>query len=218
MAFSPDGKTLASGSADNNVVIWDVPTGEDLMTLKHNGTVEALRFSPDGRLLASASHEPSRGSVCLWRAPADDETPENTLRSVDGPAVSDRPARFDSATAMRPTYPEPATTPSAQPVQGDRRMVNPAAPMPSNYAQPDDDRYSPAPSAAGQSTASQPTYGRASTDPSVLLQTGGSQSLGGGSPSADGLTPPGGFSQPAAAQDNSSGARPNAGQRARPTN
>ena len=75
LAFSPDGMTLASGGADNNVVIWDVPTGEDLMTFKQNGTVEALRFSPDGRMLATAAHEPSRGSVCLWRAPADEDTP-----------------------------------------------------------------------------------------------------------------------------------------------
>ena len=57
LAFSPDGKTMASGSADNNVVIWDVPTGQDLMTLRHNGGIEALRFSPDGQLLATAAHE-----------------------------------------------------------------------------------------------------------------------------------------------------------------
>ena len=84
LAFSPDGKTMASGGADNNVVIWDVPTGEDLMTLKHNGAIEALRFSPDGRLLATAAHEPSRGSVWLWHAPPDEDAPANTLRADTG--------------------------------------------------------------------------------------------------------------------------------------
>lgn len=150
LAFSPDGKTLASGSADNNVLIWDVPTGEDLMTLKHNGTVEALRFSPDGRLLASASHEASRGSVCLWRAPADEDAPRNTLRSTVGPTVSDRPTGLDSATAMRPTYIEPTTIPYAtavgpsfapvapimRPVEPDLRAVVPSSAAVAPIAQP----------------------------------------------------------------------------------
>ena len=194
LAFSPDGKTLASGGADNNVVIWDVPTSQDLMTLKQNGMVEALRFSADGRLLASASHEPSRGSVCLWRAPADEEAPENTLRASGGPTVSNQPAGFDSATAMRPTYPEPAATPTAMPRQGGRRAAGPAAPAASGYAQPDDDRYGTAPS-----PPMRPAF--SNTDPSAALPTGGRQSFQGGSPSGDGLTPPGGFSVPSGDQD-----------------
>jgi WD40 repeat protein len=206
LAFSPDGKTLASGSADNNVLIWDVPTGEDLMTLKHNGTVEALRFSPDGRLLASASHEPSRGSVCLWRAPADDDAPGDTLRASEGPTVFNRPASPDSATAMRPAYPDPLATPLAQPAALDRRAVGPQAPLPPGYSRPDDDRYSAAPLSAV----------RSSTDPSVPLPTAGSQSPGSGSPAADGFTPNGGFSQPSNSQDDPGGGRPNSGRRARP--
>jgi WD40 repeat protein len=170
LAFSPDGATLASGSADNNVILWDVPTGEDLMTLQHNGAIEALKFSPDGRLLATAAHEPSRGSVCLWRAPADDDAPQNTLRPVGGPAVLNRPASFDppgnSIPQKYPAYSDPtapasnsaprwsgsggATQPITQPVGFSRSASDQVAPQPPNYSQSGDDRY------GGQSLASPP--------------------------------------------------------------
>lgn len=64
LALSPDGTTLASGSADRSVRVWDVETGEQLQVLNaHNATVGALAFSPDGTRLASAAWD---GSVVLW--------------------------------------------------------------------------------------------------------------------------------------------------------
>lgn len=55
VAFNPDGKTLASGSSDE-INLWDVATGENTGTLKHNGFVHSVVFSPDGKTLASASN------------------------------------------------------------------------------------------------------------------------------------------------------------------
>ena len=50
MAFSPDGRRLATGGEENTVKIWDVQTGRELHTLRgHNGDVYAVAFSPDGR-------------------------------------------------------------------------------------------------------------------------------------------------------------------------
>ena len=49
MAFSTDGKTLASGSGDGTVRLWDAVTGEQKRTL----TGQAV-MSPDGKTLASA--------------------------------------------------------------------------------------------------------------------------------------------------------------------
>src|SRR6266576_4753809 len=53
MAFSPDGKWLASRSVDNTVKLWEVATGREVRTFAgHTLGVKAVAFSRDGRLLA----------------------------------------------------------------------------------------------------------------------------------------------------------------------
>ena len=65
VAFSPDGKTLASGSGDNNIILWNVATRQPLGSplTGHKAAVWSLAFSPDGKMLASGSKD---GTVILW--------------------------------------------------------------------------------------------------------------------------------------------------------
>lgn len=66
LAYSPDGKRLASGDLAGTVTLWDANEGEEIFKFtRPAGPINAIAFSPDGRTLYSGSYD---GRVMLWRA------------------------------------------------------------------------------------------------------------------------------------------------------
>lgn len=80
VAYSTDGKRLASASYDQTVKVWDTTSGEVIHTLKgHTGMVWSLAFSPDGKRLVSAGWD---REARVW-----DTNSAQELRKISGRAV-----------------------------------------------------------------------------------------------------------------------------------
>lgn len=104
LAFSPDGKILASGhmaiSPANSLLLFEVPSGKILAELKEFGGPHSLAFSPDGRSLAIGDlTDLKHGSIKLWSIP-------DKWRETAGPPARrvppDRPQRSPTSPLDRP--------------------------------------------------------------------------------------------------------------------
>ncbi len=93
VAFSPDGKLLATGGKDKRIVLWDPATGKKIAELVHRDAILSVAFSPDGRFVAGSSKDGGLSLAeaptgkGLWRIAAHDRDVYTVRFAPDGKAV-----------------------------------------------------------------------------------------------------------------------------------
>ena len=101
IAFSPDGRTLASTGwhQDTTIRLWDIATASHRATLVgHTERITGLEFSSDGRLLVSASRD---GTILIWEYPLPQYTigaPMRPLTHVETSVLQNYPNPFNPET------------------------------------------------------------------------------------------------------------------------